>query len=118
LSLRLPASVQSAAAYAPTQAIFAYFLHLPDALAATAHFRPEALRKIRQTRDEQAARLQRAARDEVAEARAQKRDREKKERRDALLKSLSAEEQRKRLEREREKGARKDMRQKRQAIFG
>ena len=74
---------------------------------ATAHLRPEVMRKIRQTRDDQIQRLQRAQQGEKDEERALKRDKEKKEKREATLKGLSAEEQRKYLEKEREKGMRK-----------
>ncbi len=81
LSLRLPSS-SSPDAYSPTMPIFNYFLRLPDTLASSAHFRPEVQRRLDS-------------------------EKKKKEMRDNRLKGMSAEEQRKFLEREREKGQKK-----------
>ncbi|KAI9804065.1 MAG: hypothetical protein M1825_001466 [Sarcosagium campestre] len=105
LTLRLPSSPED---YSKTRPIFAYTLRLPDLLVSVAHFRPDVMKKVRQTRDEQIRKLRRAAEDEQAEERAVRRDREKKEKREATLKGMSAEEQRKYLEKEREKGQRKN----------
>ena len=106
ISLRLPSSIH-ASAYQPTMPIFDYFLKLPDTLVATAHFRGEVTRKIRATREEETKKLKKADEGEKAEERRPEAEKKKKEIRDTRLKGLSAEEQRKFLEREREKGQKK-----------
>ncbi|KAI9800029.1 MAG: hypothetical protein M1833_003558 [Piccolia ochrophora] len=105
LTLKVPSSE---AGWNSTRALVSYVLRLPDQLASSAHFRPDVMRKVRQTRDDQTRKLQRADEDEKAEERATKRDREKKEKREAMLKNLTADEQRKYLDKEREKGLRKN----------
>lgn len=108
LALLLPGTASTSASfYEATNGIFAYFLRMPDQLVASAHFRPEVMRKMRQVRDEQINRLQKAEQEERDSERASKRDREKKEKRESTLKGLSADEQRKYLEREREKEMRR-----------
>ncbi|KAF1838254.1 DUF1682-domain-containing protein [Decorospora gaudefroyi] len=106
---RLALSLKLASDPAATLPIFTYFLRLPDQLASSAHFRPEALRRIRQTREEQISKIKKADDEEKAEERKLAADKLKKEQRDAKLGRLSAEEQRKFLEKEREKNARKGM---------
>jgi hypothetical protein len=95
--------------YTSTLPIFQYFLRLPDQLASSAHFRPEALRRIKQTRDEQIAKIRKVDEEEKAEERKIAADKLKREQRDAKLGRLSAEEQRKYLEKERERDSRKKM---------
>ncbi|KAH6644232.1 hypothetical protein C7974DRAFT_325667 [Boeremia exigua] len=102
LSLKLTTSTT-------TIPIFTAFLRLPDHLASTAHYRPEALRRIRQTRDDQIAKIRKLDEEEKAEERKLAADKLKKEQRDAKLGRLSADEQRKFLEREREKKSKKGM---------
>ncbi|KAK3715117.1 hypothetical protein LTR37_007327 [Vermiconidia calcicola] len=80
--------------------LFQYFLRLPDVLVSSAHFRPEAMRKIRATRDEEARKIRKVDEEEKAEERRAAGDRMKKEERERRLKGMSAEEQRKFLERE------------------
>ncbi|KAI9800182.1 MAG: hypothetical protein M1826_005360 [Phylliscum demangeonii] len=111
LSTRLSTtSITTTTAATPTTGpLFALFLRLPDTLVSTAHFRPEVARKLRQTRDEQQSKLRRAADDEKAEERQTKRDREKKEKRDQTLRALSVDDQRKFLERERDKEWKKNV---------
>ncbi|KAI9669563.1 MAG: hypothetical protein M1817_004606 [Caeruleum heppii] len=104
LSIRLPSE---SAETDPTLPLFTYFLRLPDQLASSAHFRPEVMRRVRQTREEQIRKLQRVDETEKLEERNLKRDKEKKEKRDAKLKGLTAEEQRKYLDKEREKEMKK-----------
>ncbi len=70
------------------------------------------MRKIRQTREDEIRRIKRVDEDEKAEERRMKGDKEKKEKRDAALKNLSAEEQRKFLEKERERDIRKSQKKK------
>ncbi|KAL8767397.1 MAG: hypothetical protein Q9209_006087 [Squamulea sp. 1 TL-2023] len=106
LSLRLPSSTHPSA-YEPTMPIFDFFLKMPDHLVATAHFRGEVTRKIRATREEESKKLKKAGEGEKAEERRLEAEKKKKEIRDTRLKGLSAEEQRKFLEREREKGQKK-----------
>ncbi|EMD95376.1 hypothetical protein COCC4DRAFT_150540 [Bipolaris maydis ATCC 48331] len=106
---RIHLSLKYTSDYTNTMPLFQYFLRLPDFLATSAHFRPEALRRIKQTRDEQIAKIRKAEDEEKAEERKLALDKLKKEQRDAKLGRLSAEEQRKFLEKEREKNARKGM---------
>lgn len=74
---------------------------------SSAHFRPEVTRRIRATRDEEIRKLKRVDEGEKAEERRLEGDRKKKDIRDSRLKGMSAEEQRKFLEKEREKENRK-----------
>jgi len=102
LSLKLPSNPASTA-YTPTSPLFAYFLRLPDQLASISHFRPEVTRKIRTTREEEQRKLVRVTEEEKAEERRVDGDKKKKEMREGRLKGMSAEEQRKFLEKERER---------------
>ena len=106
ISLLLPPST-SPTAYAATLPLFTYFLRLPDTLVNTAHFRPEVGRKIRATREDEIKKLKKVDTEEKAEERRLEEGKKKKEERERKLKGLSAEEQRKFLERERERGNRK-----------
>ncbi|KAK4989321.1 hypothetical protein LTR50_003313 [Elasticomyces elasticus] len=87
--------------------IFAYFLRLPDFLVSTAHFRPEVMRRIRQTREDEIRKIKKVDDEEKAEGRRVMSDKAKKEKRDGLLKGMGAEEQRKFLDKEREKDTRR-----------
>ena len=93
--------------YKDTIPLFEYFIRMQDQLVSTVHFRPEAMRKVRQTRDEEIKKIKKVDDDEKAEERRVKGDKEKKEKRDATLKGMNADEQRKYLEKEREKDARR-----------
>ena len=75
---------------------------MPDQLASS-HFRSEVTRKIRTTREDEQRKLKKASEDEKAEERKLEGDKKKKEMRDGKLKGMSAEEQRKFLEKERER---------------
>jgi len=111
LSLKLqPAS----GSYDSTLPLFHYFLRLPDYLASKAHFRAEAMRRIKATREEQIAKIRRLDEDEKAEERKLAGDKMKKEKRDAMLSRMSADEQRKYLDKERERDSKKKM--KRQTV--
>ena len=48
-------------------ALFQYFLRMPDQLVSTAHFRSEAMRKIKATRDEETRKIKKGDEDEKAE---------------------------------------------------
>lgn len=106
---RINLSLKISSSYDATLPLFTLFLRLPDHLATSAHFRPEALRRIKQTRDEQINKIRKAEDDEKAEERKLALDKQKRELRDQKLGRLSAEEQRKYLEKEREKDSRKKM---------
>ncbi|PVI01522.1 DUF1682-domain-containing protein [Periconia macrospinosa] len=113
LSLKLESTSSS---YENTLPIFQQFLRLPDVLVSTAHFRPEALRRIKATRDEQIAKIRKLDEDEKAEERKLAGDKLKKEKRDAMLSRMSADEQRKYLDKERERDSKK--KQKKQTVKG
>ncbi|KAL3424936.1 UPF0674 endoplasmic reticulum membrane protein [Phlyctema vagabunda] len=98
LSLRLPSS-----GHEKTIPLFEYFLRLPDLLVQGAHFRPEVMRKVKQSREDQIKRLQKADEEEKAEERALEREKAKKLKRDLELKGLDAKAQKKYLEKEKEK---------------
>lgn len=83
---------------------------------AKAHFRPEAMRRIKATREEQIAKIRKLDDEEKAEERKLAQDKAKKELRDAKLGRMSADEQRKYLDKERERDAKK--RTKKQTVKG
>ncbi|KAI5207898.1 DUF1682-domain-containing protein [Aureobasidium subglaciale] len=87
--------------------LFSYFLRIPDQLVTSAHFRPEVMRRIRQTREEEAKKVRKLVEAEGAEDRKILSDKAKKEQRERKLKGMSADEQKRFLEREREKEQRK-----------
>ncbi|KAF2714358.1 DUF1682-domain-containing protein [Pleomassaria siparia CBS 279.74] len=89
--------------YESTLPLFQYFLRMPDHLVSAGHFRAEAMRRIKQTREEQISKIRRLDDDEKAEERKLQGDKAKKEKRDQMLGRMSAEEQRKYLEKERER---------------
>ncbi|OJD09644.1 hypothetical protein ACJ73_10170 [Blastomyces percursus] len=105
LSLRLPKS----GSYTTTMPIFTYFLRLTDRVVSAAHFRAEVVRKLRNTRDEETRKLRRAHEVEKSEERKLQAEKVKKEERDRLLRGMSAEEQRKFLEKERERETKRGM---------
>jgi hypothetical protein len=87
--------------------LFAAFLRMPDHLVSTAHFRPEALRKVRATRDDEAKKLRKIDDEEKAEERRVQAEKLKKEERDRRLSKMNAEEQKKFLKKEKEAEQRK-----------
>lgn len=102
--MKVPSSESS---YAKIIPLFEYFVRLPDMLVQTAHFRPEVMRKIRATRDEMIKRLQKVDDEEKAEERAVEKEKAKKLKRELELKGLSATEQKKYLEKEKNKEMKK-----------
>ena len=106
LSLRLPAA-DTAAAYKDSLPLFAYVLRMPDVLVAHAHFRAEVQKRLRATREAEQSKLRKIEEEKNAEERKLEADKTKKAARDSKLKGMSADEQRKYLDREREKGNRK-----------
>ncbi|CAI6340807.1 unnamed protein product [Periconia digitata] len=113
LSLKLEST---STPYQATLPIFQQFLRLPDFLVTSAHFRPEAMRRIKATREEQIAKIRKLDEEEKAEERKLAGDKLKREKRDAMLGRMTAEEQRKYLEKERERGSKK--KQKKQTVKG
>ncbi|KAH6661109.1 DUF1682 domain protein [Truncatella angustata] len=112
LRYRLPSSNN----YDDLLPLFTAFLRLPDHLSASAHFRPEVLRKVKSVRDETIKQIQKVAEDEKAEERALERDRTRKAKRDAELNALDAKAQKKYLDKEKEKQMRKQS--KKQTVRG
>lgn len=88
------------------------FLRLPDHLVSSAHFRPEATRKVRATREEEMRKIRKLDEEEKAEERRTMSDKAKKEERDRRLAGMKPEEQKKFLERERAKERDKGMKRK------
>ncbi|KAF3917902.1 hypothetical protein ABW20_dc0108312 [Dactylellina cionopaga] len=88
-------------------ALMDYFLRLPDFLVANARFRPEIIRKVRTLREDERRKLERVEEDKKAEERQLEKDEKKKQDRDAKLRGLSADEQKKFLEKERDKEMKK-----------
>lgn len=82
---------------------------MPDLLVRNAHFRPQVMAKLRALREHQIAELKKAAEVEKAEERALDRDRAKKEKRDRELSNLDAKQQRRYLEKEKEREIKKQM---------
>ncbi|MCJ1313309.1 hypothetical protein MMC25_006986 [Agyrium rufum] len=107
LTLKLPSS-PSQQTYAPTMPLMSYFFRLPDILVSQAHFRPEVMRKVKSTREEEIRKLKKIDDDEKAEERRTEEAKRKKEEREGKLKGMSAEEQRKFLEKEREREQKKN----------
>ncbi|KAI1351673.1 hypothetical protein F5Y01DRAFT_282288 [Xylaria sp. FL0043] len=103
LRYRLPSSNN----YESLLPLFSYFVRLPDQLASVAHFRNEALRKVKSVREENIKQIQKLAEEEKAEERALERDKARKAKRDAELNALDAKAQKKYLEKEKEKEMRK-----------
>ncbi|KIW15835.1 hypothetical protein PV08_05885 [Exophiala spinifera] len=103
LCLRLPADGN----YLPTLPIFQAFLRLPDFLVGSAKLRPEVMRKINAIREEEKTKLKKISDKEAEEERLRAADKIKKEERDRKLKGMTAEEQRKFLDRENEKQRKK-----------
>ncbi|KAJ5855981.1 uncharacterized protein N7529_009925 [Penicillium soppii] len=99
----------SAAGYNSTLPLFNQFLRLSDKLVASAHFRAEVIRKVRNVREEEIKKLRRVEEEEKAEERRIAAEKIKKEERERLLRGMSADEQRKFLDREAQKDQRRNM---------
>ncbi|QIW94676.1 hypothetical protein AMS68_000194 [Peltaster fructicola] len=93
----------------PATALFSAFLHLPDQLVSIGHFRPEAMRRVRATREEEIRKLRKITEDEKSEERKLQSEKLKKQERDSKLGRMSADEQKKFLQKEREAEQRKSM---------
>ncbi|CAG7936370.1 unnamed protein product [Penicillium nalgiovense] len=104
LSMHIPSASD---AYASTMPLFQQFLGFADKLVASAHFRAEVMRKVRNVREAEIKKLRRADEEEKAEERKLAAERLKKEERERILRSMTADEQRKYLDREKEKETRR-----------
>lgn len=87
--------------------LFNVFIRFPDHLVATAHFRPEVMRKVKTIREETIKQIQKVDEESKAEERALERDRVRKAKRDADLNAMDAKTQKRFLEKEKEKQMRK-----------
>jgi len=105
LTLKLDGKAPSTA----SNALLGSFIRIADALTGNAKLRPEVLKKVRATREEESRKLRKLEETEKAEDRRTNADKAKKEERDKKLKGMSAEEQRKFLDKERERDQRKAM---------
>jgi Protein of unknown function (DUF1682) len=106
--LYLSTKVLSDSDYSTTLPLFQTFLRLPDHLAQNAHFRPEVLRKMNQTRENEVKKLKRVSDEEAEEERKRLAEKVKKEDRDRKMRGMTAEEQRKFLEKESDRKRKKD----------
>lgn len=97
----------SASDYAITMPLFKEFLRFADRLVVSGRFRAEVTRKIRNIRESEIKRLRRADEEEKSEERKNAAEKAKKEERERALRGMNADEQRKYLDREREKDSRR-----------
>ncbi|KAL2752466.1 hypothetical protein ACRALDRAFT_1072396 [Sodiomyces alcalophilus JCM 7366] len=93
--------------YTPLMPIFEEFTRLADRLVAQPKFRAEVMRKVNKVRDDMTAQLRKEAEAREAEERTQEREKAKKAKRDQELAALDAKQQKKYLEKEREKEQRR-----------
>ena len=114
LSLR-PVPSSSPSVYAASATLLKTFIRLSDRLVSSAHFRPEVTRKLRNTREEEIKKLKRVDEDEKAEERKLAAEKVKKQGRERLLRGMSAEEQRKYLEKEKEREQKRGLKKSRRA---
>ncbi|KAJ6010637.1 hypothetical protein N7451_002049 [Penicillium sp. IBT 35674x] len=105
--VQLSVNLSSAAGYAATVPLFNQFLRFGDKLVAAAHFRNEVMRKVRNVREDEIKKLRRVEEEEKAEERKLAAEKIKKEERERLLRGMTADEQRKYLDRESQKEQRR-----------
>lgn len=108
LTLKLPSGT-SAAAHEPTLPLFNYFLRMPDTLVNHGRFRAEAMRRVKATRDDEIKKIKRVDESEKAEDRRLKLEKDKKLERENKLKSMTPEQQKKFLDKERAVELKKNM---------
>ncbi|KAJ5272762.1 hypothetical protein N7478_007887 [Penicillium angulare] len=106
--VQLSVNLSSSSDYSATLPLFNQFLRFGDKLVAAAHFRGEVLRKVRNVRDEEIKKLRRVEEEEKAEDRKIAAEKIKKDERERILRGMTAEEQRKYLDRESQKEQRKN----------
>ena len=109
MSLKLPAG-NSVSSFDRIIPLFSHFVRLPDELVGKGRFRAEVLRKLKNTREDEAKRVRKIIDDEKADERKIEADKRKKTEREELLRNMTPAEQRKYLDKEREKSQRKSMR--------
>lgn len=98
--LYLRTKVPSNSDYSNTLPLFQALLRLPDHLVQNAHFRPEVMKKLTQTREAETKKLRRVSDEDAEEERKKLAEKVKKEERERKMKGMTAEEQRKFLEKE------------------
>ncbi|KAJ6032680.1 hypothetical protein N7540_003412 [Penicillium herquei] len=105
---RIQLSVNLSSGNEATLPLFNQFLRFGDKLVAAAHFRGEVMRKVRSVRDEEIKKLRRVEDEEKAEERKLAAEKVKKDERERLLRGMTADEQRKYLDRESQKEQRRN----------
>jgi hypothetical protein len=103
LGLKLPSNSD----YTSTLPIFQAFLRLPDFLVGQGRLRPEVRRKIDAIRETEKGKLKKISDKEAEEERLRTMEKMKKEEKERKMKGMSAEEQRKFLDREAQKDRKK-----------
>ncbi|ROT38334.1 DUF1682-domain-containing protein [Sodiomyces alkalinus F11] len=93
--------------YSSLMPLFEEYIRLTDTLVAHGKFRGEVMRKVNKVRDETISQLRKEAEAKEAEERTQEREKAKKAKRDQELAALDAKQQKKYLEKEREKEQRR-----------
>ena len=96
--------------------LLSVFIRLADHLVKVGRFRPEVQRKLKATRDAEISKIKKVDDEEKAEARKTSADKKKRDDREKLLKGMTADQQRKFLDKEREKERKK--REKRSTMRG
>jgi Skp family chaperone for outer membrane proteins len=81
-------SSNSPGAWGATLPLYTYFLRLPDTLVSVAHFRPEVLRRVKATREEESNKIKKVDLDGKAEERRLQAEKTKRQQRDAKLKTM------------------------------
>lgn len=106
---RLQLTLRLGADGSTTGPVLSAFLRIPDVLVNSGRFRPEVMKRVKATRDEEIKKIRKLDEQEKAEGRKTLSDKAKKEERDKKLKGMNADDQRKYLEKEREKDNRRAM---------
>jgi len=92
----------------PSTNLLTQFIRLTDVVIANKP-RPEVLRKIKETREIETKKIEKQEQSEKSEARKTQNEKTKREEREKKLKSMNADEQRRFLERERERDVKRSM---------
>lgn len=87
--------------------LFTYFIRLADILSEKGHFRPDAMKRVKATREEEIKKIKKADETEKNEERRAEKEKEKRRERDEKVRGMSTEQQRKFLEKERASDMRK-----------
>jgi len=109
MSVKLP-SGSSVSSFDRTLPLLSHFIRLPDDLVSKGKFRAEVQRRLKNTREDELKRVKKIIDEEKADERKVEADKKKKQDREELLRNMTPAEQRKYLDKEREKSQRKSMR--------